>query len=125
MLFLSLWPSSSRAQDSDEKPPTILTDPNDAGEEDDPEPRRKLIKWNEYDGPISTFRFGLGFLLDAATYDQDDESEQQVGPIEEEVGVRDSRLLFRGKFKTKRPLSWTVGYMYDSNDESWRFRKTG
>ncbi len=119
-----LWPSSSRAQTPADEPTSISTT-YDAGEDDIATPKRKLVKWNEYDGPISTFRFGFGFLVDGALYSQDDESEQQVGEIEDDDGVRDSRLLFRGKFKTERPLSWTIGYMYDSVDGSWRFRQTG
>jgi len=83
-----------------------------------------MVKWNEYDGPISTFRFGFGFLVDAVTYSQDDKSKQQVSP-EPDAGLRDFRLLFRGRFKTKRPFSWCVGYMYDGSDDTWHFRKTG
>ncbi len=134
MLFLSLWPSSSRAQTPDDEPTTITTT-SDAGEDDMATPKRKVIKWNEYEGPISTFRFGFGLLVDGATYSQDSDSEQQVGEIDDpDYGVRDSRLLFRGKFQTKRPLTWTVGYMYDNADSSvtsagtqggWRFRQTG
>ena len=46
-------------------------------------------------------RFGFGLLLDAATYSQDAESEQQVTIEDPDSGVRDSRLLFRGRFKTE------------------------
>jgi phosphate-selective porin OprO/OprP len=124
LLVLALAPQVSRARTPAEATGTIDTTYT-AGEDDDTEPRRKLIKWNEFEGPISTFRFGFGFLLDAATYDQDSESEEQVGAMDADVGVRDSRLLFRGVFKTRRPSSWTLGYMYDSADDEWRFRQTG
>jgi phosphate-selective porin OprO/OprP len=63
--------------------------------------------------------------LDFAHYMQDEESKQQVGDLDEDYGVRDARLLFRGRLKTKRPLSWTFGYMYDSADDEWRVRQTG
>ena len=104
--------------------PTIDTARADAGEDDDPAPRRRLVKWNEFEGPVSTFRFGFGFLVDYSAYSQDDESRQQI-EMDDVVGVRDSRLLFRGRFKTKRPFSWTIGYMYDGNDDEWLFRQTG
>jgi len=103
--------------------PTIETE-TQAGDADAEEPRRKLVKWNEYDGPISTLRFGGGVLVDFATFAQDDASKQQVS-MQPDIGFRDVRLLFKGRFKTKRPFSWTVGYMYDGNEDEWRFRQTG
>ena len=126
VLLLSLWstPHLSLAQDTGDAPPTISATPLDAGEDDIPEPRRRLVKWNEYEGPITTLRFGFGFLVDFSAYSQDSESEQQFS-MDRDVGVRDSRLLFRGRFQTKRPLSWTIGYMYDSANDSWSFRQTG
>lgn len=96
----------------------------EAGEEDAEAPRRRLVKWNEYDGPVTTFRVGFGFLLDFATFAQDDEGKQQA-EAEPDIAVRDSRLIFSGRFKTKRSLSWTVGYMYEGATDSWLFRKTG
>jgi phosphate-selective porin OprO/OprP len=63
--------------------------------------------------------------VDGATYSQDSDSEQQVTIDDPDYGVRDSRILFRGKFQTQRPITWTLGYMYDNADESWRFRQTG
>ena len=148
LLVLSTTPGISPGQDSDPAPPTtdssppttdsawesghslgsstpsIDTAPAEAGADDDPRPRRQLIKWNEYDLRFTSFRFGFGLLVDASTYLQDDESEQQFD-LDPDVGLRDARLLFRGRLKTTRPLSWTIGYMYDSIDEVWRFRQTG
>src|SRR5690348_12950521 len=49
-----------------------------AGESEADEPARQFVRWNEYEGPISTLRFGGGFLYDYAAYDQNDVSEQQV-----------------------------------------------
>jgi len=117
-------PPPSPTATAEAAPPTI-DHTNDAGQDDDPQPRRKLIHWNELDGPISTFRVGFTLLMDAATYSQDTESERQVTIDDPDAGVRDSRLLFRGRFKTERPLSWTFGYMYDNADGSWRVRQTG
>jgi phosphate-selective porin OprO/OprP len=39
--------------------------------------------------------------------------------------VRDFRLLFKGRFKTDRKITWTFGYMYDGLEDEWRFRQTG
>jgi len=83
-----------------------------------------MVKWNEYDGPISSLRFGYGFLVDFAAYSQDDDSKQQMD-IRDDIGLRDFRLLFKGRFKTERPFTWTLGYMYDGSDDTWHFRQTG
>jgi phosphate-selective porin OprO/OprP len=116
----------SRGQESNEPPPSIDTSPQEAGDDDNAPPRRRLTKWNEYDGPISTFRFGAGFLTDLATYAQDERSEQQLGrELHGDAGLRDFRLLASGRLKTERPISWTFGYMYDSADDQWRVRQTG
>ena len=120
-LGLLATPRTTRAQGPQ---PATLDTTIEAGEPDYEKPNRKLVKWNEYDGPISTFRLGWGFLLDFATYDQNQESKQQI-KMSPDVGVRDFRLLFKGKFKTKRPLSWSIGAMYDGNDKDWHFRQTG
>ena len=101
-----------------------ISDQSDAGDMEGEAPRRKLIRWNELDGPYSTFRLGMAFLTDFTTFAQDDESEQQFD-LESDEGVRDFRLLFSGKFKTKRDISWSAGVMYDGADEVWRIRQTG
>ena len=87
-------------------------------------PRRRLVKWNEYDGPVSTIRLGFGFLGDFATYSQNEESKQQIA-MDPGVELRDFRLILNGRFKTERSITWTLGYMYDGATESWLFRKTG
>src|SRR5262249_30023958 len=46
-------------------------------------------------------------------------------PMSSDVGLRDFRFLLRGRFKTKRLLTWQLGYMYDGADKDWRFRQTG
>jgi phosphate-selective porin OprO/OprP len=119
-------PAQQAAAVDEEQPPAI-DHAADAGEDDDLSPRRRrrrLFK-TEFDGPLSTFSFGLGFLMDGAAYSQDSDSEEQVTIDDPDDGVRDSRLLARGKFHTERPFSWTIGYMYDSADDEWRFRQTG
>jgi len=86
--------------------------------------RRKLVSWNEIDGPISTLRFGGGVLFDFATYSQDRQSEAQLD-MPADVGFRDVRLLLRGRFKTKRPITWSFGYMYDGVEKDWLVRQSG
>jgi len=34
-------------------------------------------------------------------------------------------VLLKGRFKTQRGLSWSLGYMYDGSDKEWHFRQTG
>jgi len=101
--------------------PSVINKPLEAGEDDEQAPPRK---WNEYDGPLTTFRFGFGYLLDFATYAQDETSKKQV-TMNPGTAVRDSRILFRGRAKTDFPLSWTLGYMYDGTNDKWFFRQTG
>lgn len=123
VIILAMAPTSSRSEDSS-RGATPDSTIDTTAEAPEAAPRRKLVKWNEYDGPVTTFRLGVGFLYDFATFAQDGESEQQV-EMEPDMAVRDFRLIFGGRFKTKRPLSWTLGYMYDGKDDEWRFRKTG
>ena len=87
-------------------------------------PKRKLVKWNEFEGPFFTMRVGAGFLYDVATFAQDDESKQQIDLAPDDK-VRDARLLMSGRFKTKRPITWKAGIMYDGATDSWLFRETG
>jgi phosphate-selective porin OprO/OprP len=124
-MVFTLTPALSHAEDSGEATPDSTIDTTvEAGEADAEEPRRKLVKWNEYDGPISSLRLGFGFLADLASYSQDNNSKQQFD-LEPDAGVRDFRLVLTGRFKTGRELKWTVGYMYDGADDVWRFRQTG
>ena len=46
------------------------------------------------------------------TSSQDAASKSQV-TVGSGFKVRDSRLLFRGRFNTKRPITWNAGFMYD------------
>ena len=69
-----------------------VTGPDDdtieAGEADAEMPRRRLIRWNEYEGPFFTIRVGGGVLYDYAAFSQDDESAQQ---LQLELGEQDAR----------------------------------
>ena len=98
----------------------------EAGESDADEPARQFVKWNEYEGPFSTLRFGGGFLYDYAAYNQDDVSEQQVS-LEDGTKLRDFRFLLKGKFLkiTERDVTWSTGIMWDAANERWAIRQTG
>jgi phosphate-selective porin OprO/OprP len=123
-LALIVVPRAARSQSQVEATPATLDSTVAAGEADAETPRRRLVKWNEYDGPVSTIRLGGGFLYDFATYSQNEDSKQQVA-MEPDIGLRDLRLVLSGRFKTQRPITWTLGYMYDGADDRWLFRQTG
>jgi phosphate-selective porin OprO and OprP len=96
----------------------------DAAEADGKGPARSLVSWNHYEGPYITLRVGAGFLYDYAAYAQDSDSKQQM-TLSPAAGVRDFRLLFKGRFPKVPRLSYTLGYMYDGATDTWRFRQTG
>jgi phosphate-selective porin OprO/OprP len=58
------------------------------------------------------------------TFVQNDAAKQQA-KAEPDIGLRDFRFMFSGKFKTQRPLSWTMGIMYDGALKDWHLRQTG
>jgi phosphate-selective porin OprO/OprP len=96
----------------------------DAGEamlEDSP---RRLVKWNEYDGPHFSIRVGGGVLFDLAGYDQDAESQQQFS-LNPEGKMRDARVLLKGRLKFLGETTYSVGIMYDYANKKWVFRQSG
>lgn len=116
---------SQAAQAAQAAQPT-LDDTIDASEADGVEPpRRKMVKWNEYEGPYFTIRAGGGVLFEGAAYEQDEESEQQFD-LEPEWKVRDARFSLKGRFpKFKRAVTWTSGLMYDGPTGEFLVRETG
>jgi phosphate-selective porin OprO and OprP len=103
-----------------------VTAPMEAGESEADVPARQFVKWNEYQGPFSTLRFGGGFLYDYAAYDQDDVSEQQID-FNDGSKLRDFRFLLKGKFlkMTERDVTWSAGIMWDDANEEWVMRQSG
>ncbi|MFL5447750.1 MAG: hypothetical protein ACJ8AX_04325, partial [Gemmatimonadales bacterium] len=95
-----------------------------AGEAEADPPRRQMVKWNEYEGPLFTLRVGAGFLVDYATYEQDLASQEQRD-LEPGFKIRDSRLVISGRIKTKRRLTYQAGIMYDGYTDEWFIRQTG
>ncbi|HWY69203.1 MAG TPA: porin [Terriglobales bacterium] len=116
---------SNEAQDPHEaSPDSTLENTVDAAESDDG-PRRQLVHFNEYHGPYFTIRVGGGFLYEADAYSQDSESKQQFS-MSPAFKVRDSRLLFRGRFpQFDRSVTWCAGFMYDGPTGKWFVRQTG
>ena len=96
----------------------------EAGEANAETPRRRLIRWNEYEGPFFTIRVGGGVLVDYATFSQDEDSSEQF-QLTPAVKLRDSRVLLKGRLKFSRPVTWSSGLMYDGATDSWLVRETG
>jgi len=107
-----------------EPPPPSVEDTQAAGGSSADPPARRLVKWNEYEGRLFSLRASAGVILDAGTYAQDDESRQQFD-LEPDAQVRDFRVLFNGRIKTRRAITWSAGFMYDSTNDAWLVRQTG
>ena len=107
-----------------EPQPPSVEDRQEAGEASAAPPARRLVKWNEYEGPLFTLRVSAGALLDAGTYAQDDASREQFD-LEPDWQFRDFRVLLNGRIKTRRAITWSAGLMYDSTNDKWLARQTG
>lgn len=105
-------------------PNPTLDDTLDAAEADDADLELDRAKWNEFEGRLFTLRIGAGFLVDTAAYDQNDVSKEQMS-LSPDIGIRDLRILFNGKFKFAPRISYSIGIMYDAVNQEWRFRQTG
>jgi phosphate-selective porin OprO/OprP len=105
------------------QPPSV-EDTQVAGESSADPPARRLVKWNEYEGPLFTLRASAGVILDAGAYAQDDASREQF-ELEPDWQVRDFRVLLNGRIKTRRAITWSAGFMYDATNDEWLVRQTG
>jgi hypothetical protein len=103
---------------------TTLEDGISAGEAEAEPRRRRLIHWNEFEGPVMTLRVGAGLLVDYAGYEQDAASKDQM-TLESGWKLRDSRFVITGRFKTKRRITYQAGIMYDGYIDEWFIRQTG
>src|SRR5437773_6674831 len=102
-------PSSACAQRADSAArDTTLANGVSAGEAEAEPRRRRMVKWNEFDGPILSLRVGAGLLVDYAGYAQDDASKEQM-TLEPGWKLRDSRFVITGRFKTKRRITYQAG----------------
>ena len=118
------WLLSGTALGAQEPPPPSVEDTQVAGESSAEPPARRLVKWNEYEGPLFTLRASAGVILDAGTYAQDDASREQFA-LEPDEQVRDFRVMLNGRIKTKRGITWCAGFMYDGAYHEWFVRQTG
>jgi phosphate-selective porin OprO/OprP len=116
-----IWYATLTAQ---QPPPPSTEDRQEAGEASAAPPARRLVKWNEYEGPYFTLRASAGVIVDAGTYLQDAASRAQF-TLEPDWQVRDFRVLFNGRIKTKRSITWSAGFMYDATNDEWLVRQTG
>lgn len=84
---------------------------------------------NEFDNSYSTFKIGAGYIHDYVTYVQSDVFKQQMDSgdfvLDPQWKLRDFRILFTGRLKTKRTLTWKFAFMYDGEYEKWLVRETG
>jgi phosphate-selective porin OprO/OprP len=127
---LAVWyltPGSARGQEPvpAESPPT-LDDTIEAGEAEAVPPRRRLVKWNSYEGPFFTIRVGGGVLYEGAWFAQDEESKEQFD-LTAAGKVRDARLVVKGRLfpKWKRAVTYSAGFMYDGPTDEFLVRETG
>jgi hypothetical protein len=115
-------PAISPAQQPQPKPrdpgQATIDDTMEAGEAEAAEPRRRLVKWNEYEGPSFAIRFGGGVLYDYAADAQDAGSKQQFD-LTPQGKVRDARVLLKGRLEFKRPVTWSAGIMYAGATGAW------
>jgi phosphate-selective porin OprO and OprP len=115
-------PTTSQATST--SPKSTLDDTLEAGDDEVGRPPRKLITWNEYDGPLFTMAIGGGFLYEYAAYAQNQNSKEQFA-LHPQAKTRDLRILLRGGLKTDRQTTWSVGIMRDFVTNDWTFRQTG
>jgi phosphate-selective porin OprO/OprP len=122
-ILLALLSSGTRLWAQASPPPTTEETQVAGGSSAEP-PARRLVKWNEYEGPLFTLRVGAGVILDAATFAQDDASREQF-ELEPDTQLRDFRVMLNGRIKTRRAISWCAGLMYDAGNDGWLVRQTG
>jgi phosphate-selective porin OprO/OprP len=118
-------PAASQAAASGSQSGT-LDDTLAAGDEDDPQPARQLVSWNEFHGKYATVKVGGGFLYEYDAYAQNAASKEQFSLFPTPI-LRDTRIWFKGAFKfIKRPTTYTMAIMYDgANTGEFLVRETG
>jgi len=106
--------------------PAAIDDTITAGEADDEEPARRLVKFNEFAGPLGSIRVGFNFMWDYAAFSQDANSEEQISfEGNDNNKLRDFRFLIGGRLNFKRRTTWSTGIMYDAANDQWVARQTG
>jgi phosphate-selective porin OprO/OprP len=124
-LVLGASPRASARAQGGTPPDTSIAAGITAGEADADMERRNLLNALHLNLGFTTFRVGGGVLVDYIGYDQDSASREQFPSLASQGKLRDARLLFGGKFNTKRYFTWQAGVMYDAAQKKWLFRQTG
>lgn len=87
------------------------------------------LKPNEFTGPLSSFRIGLGYIHDFVAYRESDVFKQQMDSagfnLKPVFKLRDFRILGSGVLKTKRYIAWKFAYMWDGDFDQWLVRESG
>ncbi len=86
-------------------------------------PTKFHLGTNEFNLGFTTLIIGGGYLQDYASYNQDSASASEFD-LERQGKIRDSRFILSGRFRTKRPMPWTMGIMYDWSSKKWLIRQT-
>jgi phosphate-selective porin OprO and OprP len=86
-------------------------------------PKKFHLGTNEFNLGFTTLIIGGGYLQDYASYNQDSASASEFD-LERQGKIRDSRFILSGRFRTKRPIPWTAGIMYDWSSKKWLIRQT-
>jgi hypothetical protein len=105
------------------RPPASPLDDSITAAESDA-PARRLVSFNEYEGPLGSIRIGGGVLYDYAAFSQDASSREQV-ELDSQWKYRDGRVLLSGRLNFKRPTTWSAGIMFDGAKKEWVVRQTG
>ena len=103
---------------------SILANGVTAAEADGDMMARGLLSRARWNLGFTTFELGGGLLVDYIGYDQDSLSREQFH-LASTGKLRDARVLVGGKLKTKRPLTWQIGVMYDAATKKWLVRQSG
>ncbi len=124
-LVAILWIGLSAIARAQEPQGTAVEDTVKAGEAATDQPKRALLKWNEFDNRFFWLRVSAGIILDAGTTVQDEAAREQVEEPATNAQVRDFRVLLNGRIKSKRSITWSAGLMYDAANKAWLVRQTG
>ena len=129
-IFFSLHPATAQAQNPKQPIPDgtegeTFPKPYDSLENTNLSKKDKWENWNEFDGPLTTLKFGIGFIADYAGFNQDSASKQQVTGATNNISVRDFRYTMSGIVKSEREITWKAGINYDGYVGTWRIRETG
>ena len=82
-----------------------------------------MREFNEYEGRFGDDRSVPTFSGTTLPSSRTQTGREQFRSLDRVEGAGRA-ILFRGRFKTKRPISWSAGVMYDCAAEKWVMRQT-